>query len=126
MDPSSRGCDQTGMGLLRTLQGWRKSGRVKKQFDEALLVFGRQTDELSFIDCPAGDLLGCGNDEITDTAALKFRGPLDDPERVGGDASFDPRGAICLLGHGSSLLPMNIVRDYAGQFKADGPPARPL
>src|SRR2546426_11872330 len=98
MNPSSRGCDQTGMGLLRTLQGWRKSGRVKKQFDETRLVFDRQTDDLSLGDCPAGGLLGGGNDKIADTAALEFRGPLDGPQGVGGDASFLKVGAALYAG----------------------------
>jgi hypothetical protein len=45
------------------------------------------------------DLLSGGNQEIAETAALKFRGALDDPERSGGNASFDPRGAFGCLGH---------------------------
>src|SRR5580704_15675798 len=104
------------MSSLGALQGRRKSWRVQKQLYEALLVLYRQTDDLGFIDCPVRNLPSRGNHEIADTAALEFRGALDDPERIGRYASFYPRGAVCVLGHGSSLLAIPIVRDSAGQL----------
>jgi hypothetical protein len=100
MDWSSRGCDQTGMSLLRALQGRRKNRGIQKQLHEALLVFEGQVNDLGLVDCPVGDLLSGGNHKIADTAALQFRGTLDDPERIGRNASFDTRGAVGLLGHG--------------------------
>jgi hypothetical protein len=67
------------MGTLRTLQGRRKRWRVQEQFDEALLVFHRQTDDLSILDGPLSNFLRSRNHEIADTAALELRGALDDP-----------------------------------------------
>jgi len=92
------------MSSLCALQGGRKSWWVQKQFDEALLVFDRQTDDLGFIDRPVRNLLSSGNHEIADTTALKFRGALDNPERTGRNAGFYARGAVRLLGHSSILL----------------------
>ena len=85
------------MGSLRAFQGRRKSRRAQKQFNEALLIFDRQADDLAFIDSPVRHLLSRGNYKIADAAALERRGALDDPERIGRNASFDPRGASCFL-----------------------------
>ena len=59
------------MGSLRALQGRRKSRRVQKQLDEALLIFDRQADDLGFIDSPMRHLLSRGNYKVADTAALE-------------------------------------------------------
>src|ERR1035437_7629443 len=91
------------MRLLRTLQGGRKSRRVQEQLDEALLVFDGQADDVGLIDGPVRDLLSSGDYEIADTAALELCRALDDPERIGGNTSFDPRGAASFLGHRSRL-----------------------
>lgn len=87
------------MGLLRALHGRRKRGWAQHKIDEPLLVFDRQADDLGFIDRPMGNLLRGGNHEIADAASLDFRGALNDPERIGGDARFDPGGAGRFLGH---------------------------
>src|ERR1035441_2671729 len=100
MKSSSRGCDQTGMSLLRTLQGRRQNRRLQKQLHEAFLVFDGQTNDLSLVDGSVCHLLSGGNHKIADTASLQFRGTPDDAERIGRDASFDTRGAVGLLGHG--------------------------
>jgi hypothetical protein len=100
MNRSSRGYDQTGVSLLGALQGRRKNRRVQKQLNKALLVFDGQVNDLGFVDCPVCDLLSGGDHKIADTAALEFRGPPDDPKRIGRNASFDTRRAACLLGHG--------------------------
>jgi hypothetical protein len=89
MNPPSGGHDQAGMSPLRSLQGRRNSRRIEKQSHKALLVFDGQANNLGFVDCPMCDLLGSGNHEIADAAALQFRGTLDDQKRVGRNASFD-------------------------------------
>jgi hypothetical protein len=100
MNPSSGGCDQTGMSLPGALQGRRKNRRMEKQFHKTPLVLNGQANDLGFVDCPVCDLLSGGNYKIADTAALQFSGTLDDPERIGRNASFDARCAGCLRGHG--------------------------
>jgi hypothetical protein len=107
------------MGSLRTLQGRGKGRRVQKQLNEALLIFDRQADDLSFVDGPVRRLLSRRNYKIADTAALKRRGAPDDPKRIGRNSSFDPRSASCFLGHASILLTISIVRDFAGQLKRE-------
>jgi len=100
------------MGSLRALQGRRQSRRVQKQVDETLLILDRQADDLGFIDCPVRHLLSRRDYKIADTAALKFRGALDDAERIGRNPSFDPRGASCFVEHGSILLAILICTGF--------------
>jgi hypothetical protein len=88
------------MSLSGALQGGRKNRRIQKQLHKALLVLEGQVNEMGFVDGPVRDLLSGGNYKIADTAALQFRGPPDDPKRIGRNASFDTRRAACLLGHG--------------------------
>jgi hypothetical protein len=88
------------MSLLGALQGRRKNRRIHKQFHKALLVFDGQANDPGFVDRPMCDLLSGGNHKIADTAALQFRGTLDDQERIGRNASFDTSCAGCSLGHG--------------------------
>jgi hypothetical protein len=91
------------MSLLCTLQGRRKNRWIQEQFHKALLVLDRQANHVSFVDCPVCDLLSSGDHKIADTAALQFRGTLDDPERIGRDASFDTCCAGRLPGHAGKL-----------------------
>ena len=100
------------MSLFRALKGRRGNRRFQKQLHEALLVFDRQADDLRFVDCPMCHFLSGGNHEIAETAALELRGPPDNSERTGRNASFDPRGAIRFLGLRARLL-SRIVRDSA-------------
>jgi hypothetical protein len=92
------------MGPLRALQGRRKSRRVEEQFDEALLVFHRQTDDLGFRDGPVRNFLCGGNHEVADTAALELCCPLDDPQCIGRNPSFNSGCAVGFLRHGDNLL----------------------
>ena len=88
------------MSLPGALQGRRKNRRMEKQFHKTPLVLNGQANDLGFVNCPVCDLLSGGNYKIADTAALQFSGTLDDPERIGRNASFDARCAGCLRGHG--------------------------
>jgi hypothetical protein len=99
MNPSSGGRDQTGMSLLRALQGGRQSRRMQKQFHKTLLVLDGQANDLRFVDSSMGDFLSGGNHKIADTAALQFRGAPDYQERIGRNASFDTSRARCLPRH---------------------------
>src|ERR1019366_6010446 len=116
MNLSSRGCDQTGMGLLGALQGRRKNRRIQKQLHKAPLVFDGEVNDLGFVDCPVCDLLRGGNHKIADTAALQFRGAPDNSKRIGRNASFDTRSAACLPRHGYNAPLSSIVRDYASHY----------
>ena len=98
------------MGLPGGLQGRRKNRRIQKRLHKALLVFDGKVNDLGFVDCPVCDLLSSGNHKIADTAALQFRGTLDDPERVGRNASFDTCCAGCLLGHVGHLDSVGSLR----------------
>jgi len=88
------------MSLPGALQGGRKNRGIQKQFHKALLVLDGQANHVGFVDGPMCDLLSSGNHKIADTAALQFRGTLDDQERTGCDTRFDTRCAGCLLRHG--------------------------
>jgi hypothetical protein len=88
------------MSLLGALKGRRKNRRIQKQFHKTLLVLDGQANDLGFVDCPVCDLLSSGDQKITNTATLQFRGTLDDQEGIGRNASLDTRCAGCLLGHG--------------------------
>jgi hypothetical protein len=87
------------MSLFGALQGRRKSRRIEQLFHKAVLIFDRQANDLGLIDGPVGNLLSSGNHKIAETAALQFRGTLDDQKRVGRNASFDTRCTGRLLGH---------------------------
>jgi hypothetical protein len=88
------------MSLPGALQGGRKNRRIQKQLHKAPLVLDGQVNDLGLIDCPVSNLLSGGHHKIADTAPLQFRGAPDDAKRAGRDASFDTRGASCVLGHG--------------------------
>src|SRR5438270_6399967 len=89
------------MGPLRALQGRCQHWRVQKQFDKALLVFERQADDLGFLDGLLRGFLSGGHEEIADTAALERGGALNNPQRIGRNASFNAGGSAGSLEHGS-------------------------
>src|SRR6266849_6057467 len=83
-------------GLAKTGRGRR---RIENSLSEGTLTFDRETDDLGFLDRALGSLLGRRNNEIADAAPLNLRRPLDDRQRVGGDARLDASRANWFMGH---------------------------
>ena len=50
-------------------------------------------------------LLGGGHDEVADAAPLEFGGAFHDGQRLGGNTSFEARGAVMFPWHHRSSLP---------------------
>jgi hypothetical protein len=87
------------MGFPGPLQGGRQRRWIEQKIYETLLIFDRKPDDAGLFDCPVRGLLGGGDDEIADAAALHFRSALHDRQGVGGDTCFDTRAAAGLSGH---------------------------
>src|SRR5579872_66826 len=88
-------------GLAEPGRGLR---RIENGFSEGALTFDRKTDDFGFFDCALGSLLGCRDNEIADAAPLNLGRPLDDCQRIWGDARLDAGGADRRLGHDTASL----------------------
>jgi hypothetical protein len=92
------------MGFPGPLQGGRQRRWIEQKIYETLLIFDRKPDDAGLFDCPVRGLLGGGDDEIADAAALHFSSALHHGQRIRCDTRFDARTAVMFSWHHATSL----------------------
>ena len=104
------------MGFPGPLQGGRQRRRIEQKVHETPLIFDRKADDTGLFDCLVRGLLGGGNDEIADAAALHFSSALHHSQRIGAIRASIRALRLCSLGIIRPLFPHSaIVRHFTGQ-----------
>jgi hypothetical protein len=77
---------------------------MEDRLGQRLLIVKGQADQLRFLDRSPGGLLGGGDDEVADAAALEFGGAFDHIKNFRSDARFEAGGTMRFLRQHGAIL----------------------